>query len=232
MPTFEVFGPDGSLYVSDASAPVIWRVPPGGGQAEIWFADPRLSGYTTTTVDGIAIDPSGRELYLATGPPEDIRIYHLPLAHPDAAHLQLFHTYQPLSPMTCTDQAANVTGPNGPPALVGCLGLNIAGAGGIVFGKSGRLYVSLISVGQLSILSPDGYELLRFPDSEENMQLDNPVNGPFNLSLDDSGRLLIANNGDPSNDPPGGPHYDSKSWAILSVQVHDTPGRLFRPKLP
>ena len=237
MPTFEVFGPDGSLYVSDASAPVIWRVPPGGGRAQPWFADPRLAGYTTTAVDGIAIDPSGRELYLATGAPADIRIYRLPLAHPDAAHLQLFHTYH-LSPVLCTDNAAHVTGPNGPAALLGCLGLNIAGAGGIVFGKSGRLYVSLLPVAQLSILSPGGHELLRFPDPQQNMQLDNPVNAPFNLSLDGSGRLLIADNGDPSNGygpgqtPLPGGVDDSKSWAILAVQVHDTPGRLFRPALP
>jgi hypothetical protein len=232
MPTFEAFGPDGSLYVGDASAPVIWRVPPGGGDAKAWFVDPRLSGYNTVAVDGIAIDPSGREMYIASGPPASIRIYRLPLAHPDAAHLQLFHTYDPFPPMPCTDKAAAVTGPNGPAALLGCLGFNIAGAGGIVLGKSGRLYVSLIAGNQLSILGPRGDELLRFPDAQQNMQLDNPVNAPFNLSLDGSGRLLIANNGDPSNDPPGGPHYDSKSWAILAAQVHDAPGRLFRPSLP
>jgi len=237
MPTFEAFGPDGSLYVGDASAPVIWRVPRGGGKAQPWFVDPRLLGYTTTAVDGLAIDPSGRELYLATGPPADIRIYHLPLAHPDAAHLQLFHTYH-LSPVLCPDNAAHVTGPNGPAALVGCLGLNIAGAGGIVFGKSGRLYVSLLPVAQLSILGPSGNELLRFPDPQENKQFDNPVNAPFNLSLDNRGRLLIANNGDPSNSylpghtPPPGGLYDSKSWAILAVQVHDTPASLFKPNLP
>ena len=231
MPTWDVFGPDGSLYVSDASAPVIWRVPPGGGQAQPWFVDPRLAGWTTTAVDGIALDPSGRNLYLATGTESNVRIYRLPLAHPDAAHLQLFHSYH-LTPNPCPDFVAHVSDPNGPTALAGCLGGNIAGAGGIVFGKSGRLYVSLISVSQLSILGPGGDELLRFPDAQQNMQLDNPVDAPFNLSLDGSGRLLIANCGDPSNDPPGGSHYDSKSWAILAVQVHDTPGRLFRPKLP
>ena len=46
------------------------------------------------------------------------------------AHLQLFHTYDHLPPVLCADNAAHVTDPNGPPALVGCLGLNIAGAGG------------------------------------------------------------------------------------------------------
>src|SRR5436309_2541270 len=59
MPTFDVFGPDGSLYVGDASGPVIWRVPAGGGQAKAWFVDPRLSGDYGAAVDGLAIDPSG-----------------------------------------------------------------------------------------------------------------------------------------------------------------------------
>jgi sugar lactone lactonase YvrE len=238
MPTFDVFGPDGSLYVGDASAPVIWRVPAGGGQAQPWFVDPRLSGLYGygASVDGLAIDRSGRELYFATGPEADIRVYRLPLAHPDASHLQLFHTYN-LSPELCTANAAHITDPNGPVALLGCAGVNDAGAGGIVFGKSGRLYVSLLSVSQLSILDPSGNELLRFPDPQQNMQLENPVNGPFNLALDNFGRLLIADLGDPTLGAlPGGtalpgPH-DSKSWAILAVQVHDKPGRLFRPNLP
>jgi len=235
MPTFDVFGPDGSLYVGDASAPVIWRVPPGGGQAQPWFVDPRLSGDYGAAVDGLAIDPSGRELYFATGPEANIRIYHLPLADPDASQLRLVHTYN-LSPELCTADAVQVTDPNGPLALLGCAGTNSAGAGGIVFGKSGRLYVSLLSVSQLSILGPSGDELLRFPDTQQNMQLDNPVNGPFNLALDGLGRLLIADLGDPTpaadQTLPPEPLPDSKSWAILAVQVHDTPARLFRPNLP
>src|SRR5205085_1192430 len=149
-------------YVGGASAPVIWRVPAGGGQAQPWFVDPRLAGDYGAAVDGLAIDPSGRELYFATGPEANVRIYHLPLAHPDASHLELFHTYH-LPPALCTDNATHVTDPNGPLALLGCAGANSAGAGGIVFGRSGRLYVSLLSVSQLSILGSGGRELLRFP---------------------------------------------------------------------
>lgn len=238
MPTFDVFGPDGSLYVGDAGAPVIWRVPAGGGAAQPWFVDPRLEGVSYgASVDGVAIDPSGRELYFATGPEANISIYRLPLAHPDAAHLQLFHTYR-LPPALCTENATHVTDPNGPLALTGCLATNSAGAGGIVFGESGRLYVSLLAVSQLSILSPRGDELLRFPDPQQNMQLANPVNAPFNLALDDSGRLLIAQLGDstfgygPGHQPPPGGLPDSNSWAVLAVEVHDTPATLFRPNLP
>ena len=237
MPTFAVFGPDGSLYVGDASAPAIWRVPAGGGQAIPWLVDPRLAGDYGAAVDGLAIDPSGHSLYFATGQEAHVRIYHLPLANPDPSHMRPFHTYT-LAPALCTDNAGRVTDPNGPLALAGCLGGPIGGAGGIVFGKSGRLYVSLLAASQLSVLSPNGHELVRFPEPGQNMQSANPVNAPFNLALDDSGRLLIADLGDPTfgsgpgGTPPPGGRSDSESWAILATQVHDTPAELFRPRLP
>src|SRR3954471_13405370 len=68
MPTFDAFGPDGSLYVGDAAGPpIIWRAAPGGGQAEPWFVDPRLTASWGAIVDGVAVDPSGRYLYFASG---------------------------------------------------------------------------------------------------------------------------------------------------------------------
>jgi sugar lactone lactonase YvrE len=44
MPDYAAWGPDGSLYVTDYQQAVIWRVPPGGGAAQIWLADRRLDG--------------------------------------------------------------------------------------------------------------------------------------------------------------------------------------------
>src|SRR2546428_5555814 len=92
MPGFPVFGRDGNLYVGDWSAPVIWRVPPRAGQAQPWFADPRLAGTYGANVAGIALDPSGEGLYIAAGTQEgQIAIYRLPPAHPEAAPLEDFH---------------------------------------------------------------------------------------------------------------------------------------------
>ena len=90
MPTFDAFGPDGSLYVGDAAGPpIIWRVAPGGGQAEPWFVDPRLTASWGASVDGVAVDPSGRYLYFASGNQQpQITIYRLPFAHPDSSHLE------------------------------------------------------------------------------------------------------------------------------------------------
>src|SRR5205814_889081 len=83
MPTFVVFDRDGNLYVGDAGGePIIWRVPPGGGPAQPWFVDPRLSGTWAGTVLGMTIDPTGHYLYFATGNHQPgIVIYRLPLDH-------------------------------------------------------------------------------------------------------------------------------------------------------
>src|SRR5207249_12033893 len=55
-----------------------------------WFVDSRLSGTWGASVLGLAVDPSGRELYFAAGNQEPgIVIYRLPFAHPDGAHLQV-----------------------------------------------------------------------------------------------------------------------------------------------
>src|SRR2546426_10179544 len=94
MPGFVAFGGDGNLYVGDWAAPVVSRVPPGGGQAQPWFGDPRLAGTWGANVAGIAVDPSGEDLYIAAGTQEQqIVIYRLPLPHPDAPHLHELHRY-------------------------------------------------------------------------------------------------------------------------------------------
>ncbi len=45
LPNGAAFGPDGSLYVTDTTQGLIWRVPPGGGSASIWFTSPALASY-------------------------------------------------------------------------------------------------------------------------------------------------------------------------------------------
>lgn len=235
MPTFDAFGPDGSLYVGDAAQPIIWRVPPGGGEAEMWFADPRLGGTYGGNVVGLALDPSGGDLYFAAGNQPQITVFRLPMAQPTASNLEVFHRYTDVVTQECP---ADPNDPNTPVAVPGCETLAAFGAGGMAFGASGRLYLDFVAKSQISILDPDGSERLRFPSPKENTELEVPVNGPFGLAFDGRGSLLIANAGDASlsngpggTPPPTGPP-DSKSWAVLSAWVNDTAARLFRPDLP
>src|SRR5579884_1129694 len=44
MPDYAAWGTDGSLYVTDYQQATIWRVPAGGGTAQIWLTDKRLDG--------------------------------------------------------------------------------------------------------------------------------------------------------------------------------------------
>jgi sugar lactone lactonase YvrE len=232
MPTFLAFGRDGNLYVGEAAGPpIIWRVPPGGGQAQPWFVDPRLSGTYGASVDGLAIDPSGQNLYFAANTQEQqIAVYRLPLDHPDAGHLQEFHRYSDFVVPQCS--------PDPNVQLLACAVGPALGAGGIAFGTSGKLYVALLSKNQLSILQPNGTEELRFPSPDQNAQRDIPINTPFAVAFDGHGSLLLANTGDATIgkeaggiDPPGG-LVTSKTWVVFDIYVDDTASPLPRPVIP
>ena len=65
-PDYGAWGPDGSLYVTDFTQGVIWRVPPGGGAAQIWLSDPKLDGGMFGTT-GILLGADRRTLFIAQG---------------------------------------------------------------------------------------------------------------------------------------------------------------------
>jgi sugar lactone lactonase YvrE len=53
-PDFAAWGPDGSMYITDYSQYVIWRIPPGGGTAKVWLSNPAF--------DGVIVGPAGIQL--------------------------------------------------------------------------------------------------------------------------------------------------------------------------
>ena len=55
-----ILAPDGSIYVSDSTSPVIWRLPPAGTQLEKW-----LEHADFVSLQGIASTPDGKSLHVA-----------------------------------------------------------------------------------------------------------------------------------------------------------------------
>jgi sugar lactone lactonase YvrE len=169
LPDGLVFDAAGALYVSDVQKATIFRLPPGGGQAEIWFQDPRLDGLFG--VNGIVIDPSHQRLVMAVtisnqpDTPGLGSIYSLPMAErPKPADLTLVHRYA--EPFAAPD--------------------------GITFGRSGRLYVALAGTNQMSILD-GGTEVGRFPTAADNAGQEVPFDNPASPVLDGRGSLLVTN---------------------------------------
>ncbi|MGH2830183.1 MAG: SMP-30/gluconolactonase/LRE family protein [Actinomycetota bacterium] len=172
-PTFAdylAFGPAGEVYVTDLQASTIFRVPPGGGLAAIWYQDARFD--SIFGLNGIVVDPAGTTLYFAmTGslqPDSPLQgvIYTLPIVPaPQASDLAAFHTF--LQPA--------------------------AGPDGIAFGASGKLYVALAGAGQVAILNPDGSEAAIFPDPVANQVQEIPYDLPASVAFDGQGSLLVTN---------------------------------------
>jgi outer membrane protein assembly factor BamB len=169
MPMDITFDATGNAYVPDLNFPAIWRVPPGGGEAEPWFVDPRLHGAGTLGTAAARLGPDGRDLYfslcLSSSPhhPSQGVIYRIPVDTPTASAMtEVFR-----SPDSC-------------PA-------------GLAFGASGKLYASLFSANQIVVLSPDGTEERRFPSKQANAVQEIPYDQPTFLAFDGDGWLLVAN---------------------------------------
>ena len=210
MPIDIAFDAAGNAYLSDVNFPGIWRVPPGGGEAELWFVDSRMQGYPFG-VAAARIGPTGRDLYFtqcASGQPDSAAqgvIYRLPLDHPTADQLAEVHR---ISPGAC------------PVALA--------------FGASGKLYVALGNnflpapanalTNQILVLNADGTEALRFPSPGDNAKQEIPYDQPFFLAFDGDGWLLVGNT---ALTTPNSEH-----WAILKAFVNDTALPLVEPALP
>jgi sugar lactone lactonase YvrE len=65
-PDLATWGPDGSLYVTDYTQDLIWRVPPTGGKATVWLTEPGFNGIIVGP-SGIELMPGGHELMFDTG---------------------------------------------------------------------------------------------------------------------------------------------------------------------
>lgn len=200
LPNDLVFAPDGSAYVTDSLQAVIWKVPPGGGEAEIWFSDPALIA-DTMGVNGIALSLDRQDIYFSVtlGGSTGGYIYKMPfVATPDPDDMEVFHHY------------ALDEGPDG-----------------MVFGQSGKLYVTLSVSDKISVLLPDGSEEQHFDGPCQALDGGDPVpfSSPATVAfVDGLPYMLVVNHGYLSLEP--------EHWILFGLLVNDLGDPLERPVLP
>jgi sugar lactone lactonase YvrE len=197
-----VFAPDGTLYVTDIQQALIWKVPNGGGEAQIWYTDPDLD--SVFGANGIRFADNGKTLVFAvsvhgiTDPNQMFngkgRIYKLPI---------------------------NRDGSPGTKKLIWEAKQTGEGPDGFEIGKSGKLYVALALPGGLMVLSPDGKEITRTPATpEENQQQEVPYSMPANVAF--SGKSVLITNQDYFAEDPN-------KHVVFKVNVGECGKPLFRP---
>jgi streptogramin lyase len=200
-PNYSAWGRRGELYVTDYTHGVIWKVPPGGGQASIWSQDPKLNGLEFGTT-GIVTTADRRHLLVSQQSsaglgelnPTTGKLYEIPIEADGSAGA--FRTVWESAPLDAPD--------------------------GFALDTAGRIYITLLLANQIAIIAPDGTELERFPQGAggENgsaVPFDNPSSAMF-LGK----RLLIANQSFIAADPT--------HQAILDVQIGERGAREFIPR--
>ena len=174
MANYGVWGPDGSLYVSDYLQAVVWRVPPGGGEAGVWLSDRRLDGGEFGTT-GLALGADRRTLLIGQGSSAG-------LGEPNPTTGKIYATeIQPDG----SAGAMRLLWESGPADL----------PDGFTIARSGKLYVPLAgAANQIAVVAPDGTELERFPSSAGDGNNGSPV--PFDTPSSArflGTRLIVAN---------------------------------------
>lgn len=170
IPNYAAWGPDGSMYLTDYGQAVLWRVPPGGGRARVWFADKRLDGIEFGTA-GLALGPNRRSLFVMQQTSLGLgdltvaqgKLYRIPLR----GERTLTKLWQS-RPMDLPD--------------------------GFSFARSGRVYVANAGSNQLVVLDEEFAEVERVPALPVTGENGSPVpfDTPSNVTF--AGRsVLVAN---------------------------------------
>jgi sugar lactone lactonase YvrE len=172
-PDYSAWAPDGSMYVTDYQEGTIWRVPPGGGTAHVWFSDPRLDG-TMFGPAGIVLMPDLHTLMFDTAASAPTtgsdftqgKLFELPIGadgHPGVLR-QLWESKQAEAP------------------------------DGFALAKSGNAYIALVgpNANQIVEVAPDGTEVARFPDPASNAAMPVPYDEPSSVQFDGE-RMIVTN---------------------------------------
>jgi sugar lactone lactonase YvrE len=173
-PDYAAWGTDGGLYVTDYTQGLVWRVPPGGGEAKIWLTDPQLDGAEFGPA-GIVLMPDHKTLMISTSAggvatPGDTttgKLYTVPIQD-DGKPGALTKLYE--------------SGPREAPD-------------GFAIAASGNIYLALVGPGanQVVQIDPTGKELARVPGNPAaNAQMEVPFDSPSSVQFDGE-RLIVTN---------------------------------------
>lgn len=173
-PDYAAWGTDGALYVTDYEEGLIWRVPPGGGNAEVWFTDPRIDGGLFGPA-GLVLMPDRRTLMFSSGTNGPTSIG----SDPTAGALFKLGIRPDGRPGTLTKiwDSAPREAPDG-----------------FALSAAGNVYLTLVgpAANQIVELSPQGRELARYPSPLQNATMTVPFDEPSSAVFD--GQSLIVTN--------------------------------------
>jgi SMP-30/Gluconolactonase/LRE-like region len=172
-PDYGTFAPDGTMFVTDIDQGLIWRVRRGGGDAEVWFSDPRLESLYGP--NGIQFMSDGRTLLFvntasnpAAGNSLTGRLYTLPVQADEGP-----------GPLTQVWESLPLDAPDG-----------------LAIARSGNVYVALAGSNQVVMLSPQFTEVARTPSSPiANQDEEIPMDGPGSIVF--FGESLLVSNHSP-----------------------------------
>ena len=173
-PDYAAWGTDGTMYVTDYTQAVIWRVPPRGGHAHVWFTDPQIDGSNFGPA-GIVLLADHRTLMFDTsgggvttpGDPLTGQLYTLGI-QPNGTPGALKQIWE--------------SGPKEAPD-------------GFALARSGHVYMALVGpqTNQLVEISRSGQELARFPlDTSGSNGSPVPFDEPSSVQFDGR-RMLVTN---------------------------------------
>jgi sugar lactone lactonase YvrE len=188
LPNDLTFDAKGWLYITDSFQGAIWRIPPGGGTPVVWFRAPPLAvGPMQFGPNGVRVHPHRNELWFLHT--QRNVLYSLPLVEkPKASQLRQVHRF------------ADGAGPDG-----------------VVFGKSGKLYVTLAISNQLAVLTPKGKGF-----TETHLGAKAPWDAPANMAFTDAGALLVTNHASLSR--------KAENFLVLDLFVKDAQAQSAKAK--
>jgi sugar lactone lactonase YvrE len=166
MANYAAWGPSGELYVTDYQQGVVWRVPPGGGEAKVWLADKRLDGQMFGTT-GIALAADRDTLYIAQGSAGGVT--GALGTNPSTGRL-----YKTAITADGSPGGLSQVWESGPAEMPDGFGI----------AKSGRIYVALLVANQIAVIGADGKEVERFPQGTDGQNgspapFDSPSSAKF-----------------------------------------------------